>query len=67
MATPGGRSYTIPENTLSKTADLLEILANLNYLARADAGNPELVDRWTREAEISIKKMGILIQSVLYD
>jgi hypothetical protein len=67
MATLGGRSYTVPEDTLSKAADLLEILANLNYLARADAGNPESVDRWTREADISINKMGILIQSVLYD
>jgi hypothetical protein len=65
MATPNGRSYTVHVHTLNEAADLVETLANLNYLACVDAHDPAAVQRWTNEAERSIKKLGVLIQSVL--
>jgi hypothetical protein len=64
MATLGGRSYTVCEDTLSKAADLLEILANLNYLACMEAHNPNAVKHWTNEAHVSITGLALLIQEI---
>jgi hypothetical protein len=61
----GQRSYTVGEDTLFEAADLLEALANFNYLAHADAHDPEAVKRWTNEAATAVKKLGSLIQNIV--
>jgi len=68
MATPSPqRSYIVDEGTLGNISDLLETLANLNYLACVEAHDPGAVKRWTNEAEVCIKKAGTILARIVAD
>ena len=67
MTTSHGRFYIVSDSTLNEANDLLETIANLNYLTCADARNPAAVERWTLQSEGAIKRLGVLIRNIVAD
>ena len=57
-------SYSVNDDFGRRAANLLETLCNLNYLIRAEARNPELVQAYADHAEQCLQNLGNLIRAV---